>query len=54
MVRWDLGLENLALLHANSKGADQAAHPNNLISTFVVLSMLSIIANLATGKISIA
>ena len=31
--------ENLTVLQANSKGADQPAHPPSLISAFVVLAI---------------
>ena len=31
--------ENLSLLHANNKGADQPAHQRSLISTFVIESL---------------
>ena len=37
---------------ANNKSADQPAHPRNLISTFVFSSLESMIAILATCKIS--
>ena len=36
-------MRNLFLPYANNKGADQRAHPRNLISTFVVRSLDSII-----------
>ena len=29
--------ENLTLLHVNTKGANQPAHPRSLISAFVIL-----------------
>ena len=35
--------ENLTLLHVNTKGADQPAHPHSLISTFVIRYPESII-----------
>ena len=38
---------------ANSKGADQPAHPCRLISAFVICLLESIISKLATGEISI-
>ena len=38
--------------YANSKGADQPAHPRCLINTFVVRCLDSIIAILAKSKIS--
>ena len=37
---------------ANSKGADQPAHPRSLISTFVVRSLDSMIPVVAMYKIS--
>ena len=37
---------------ANNTGADQPAHPRNLISAFVVRFLSSIKCKLATGKIS--
>ena len=33
---WDISRENLILLHANSKGANQPAHVRSQISTFVI------------------
>ena len=50
-----LGLtrENLTWLHVNNKGADQTAHPRSLVNTFVVRSIESTKANLATCKISL-
>ena len=41
------------LRFANNKGADQPAHPRNLISAFVIRLLESIISRLATGEISI-
>ena len=38
---------------ANTKGADQPAHPRSLISAFVIRFLESSICKLATGKISI-
>ena len=37
--------------YANNKGADQPAHPRNLISTFVVRSLDSMICILAIYKV---
>ena len=48
-----LPTKKLALLHANNKGADQPAHLRSLTSTFVICFLESIIAKLATCKISI-
>ena len=38
---------------ANNTGADQPAHPHNLISAFVIRFLKYIICKLATGEISI-
>ena len=38
--------------YANNKGADQPAHPRNLISTFVVRCLNSKICILAISKVS--
>ena len=38
---------------ANNTGADQPAHPQSLISAFVIHVLESVISSLATGKISI-
>ena len=38
---------------ANNKGADQPAHPGNLISAFVIHLLESIISKLATSEFSI-
>ena len=38
--------------YANNKGADQPAHPRNLISTFVVRCLDSMICMLAISKVS--
>ena len=45
--------ENLILLYANNKGADQPAHALSLISVFAVCSLQSLISKLASGKISV-
>ena len=50
---WASTPENLSLGFKNNKGADQAAHPRRLISTFVIPFMKSIISKLATSEISI-
>ena len=42
----------LTLLNANNKGADQPVHPRNLINTFVIHFLKTMIAKLATCKIS--
>ena len=36
---------------ANSKGADQPAHPSSLISAFVIRLLESVISRLATNEI---
>ena len=49
-----LSWENLTLLHVNSKGTDQSAHPASLIGAFVICSLESIIAkqlNLVHSKL---
>ena len=38
--------------YADNKGADQPAHPRDLISSFVVRCLDSIIPQLATAKLS--
>ena len=38
--------------HANNKGADQPVHPHNLISTFVVRCLDSIIPLVSISEIS--
>ena len=43
---WAAMGENLTLLHANSKGADQPAHLHSLISTIVIGFLQSIQENL--------
>ena len=43
---------NLFLPYANDKGADQPAHPRNLISTFVVRCLDRIIPLVSISKIS--
>ena len=45
--------ENLTLLHVKNKGADQPAHPCNLVSAFVIPCMESIVAKHTPRKISI-
>ena len=45
--------ENLILMHVNNKSADQAAYVCSLISTFIVHSLESIIAELDTCEISV-
>ena len=45
--------ENLTLLHANNKAADQPAHPCSLISNFVIRYLERIEAELPPRKISI-
>ena len=45
-------MKNLFLPYANDKGADQPAHPRNLISTFVVRCLDRIIPLVSISKIS--
>ena len=45
--------ENLILLHAYNKAADQPAQMRSLVSAFVIRSLESRIPKLATGKISL-
>ena len=52
-IIWASMQENLSSGFANNKGADQPAHPNSLISTFIICLLESIISKLATSKISI-
>ena len=52
ITKWATSWENLFLLYANDKGADQPAHPRSLISAFVVCCLDSIISLLAKSKIS--
>ena len=49
---WALTQENLIMLHVNNKGADQHAQLHGLISAFVVLSLVRMMAKLATHKIN--
>ena len=51
--KWALSQENLILLYANNKGTDQPVYWHNLISTFIICILESIIANLTTHKVSI-
>ena len=49
---WALDARKLILLHVNNKGADQTAQQLcSLISTFVVLSLVRMMAKLTTHKI---
>ena len=45
--------ENLTLLQANKKGADQPEHVCSLISTLVIRSLNSVIAKQAMCKVSV-
>ena len=47
---WTLTRENLAVLLAKLKGADQTAHPRSLISAFVIRFLKSIYIPLAASK----
>ena len=42
--------ENLILLHANNKGADQPAHPRSLVSAFVIRDLEILLVNTASYK----
>ena len=42
--------ENLIMLYANNKGADQTVHMHSLISAFVALPQESLTAKLARWK----
>ena len=54
-VIWAFWRENLILMHANNKGADQPVHPHSLISTFVILPLVAcdIVSKLASCEIPI-
>ena len=45
--------DNLVLLHANKKSADQPAHPHSLIEALVIHYLTSIEIKLAPWKISL-
>ena len=49
---WASSWQNLLLLYANNKGADQPAHPRSLISAFVVRYLDIIMPLLAIAAIS--
>ena len=50
-IKWAMSWENLFMPYAKNKGADQPAHPRNLISAFVVHCLDSIISILPISKI---
>ena len=50
---WASTRENLSLVFANNKGADQPAHTRSLISAFVIHLLESILSKLATSEVSI-
>ena len=52
-MKWATSQENLSSEAANNTGADQPAHPRNLISAFVIRFLKSFLCKLAKGKISI-
>ena len=52
LITWATSWENLFMPYANNKGADQPAHPRNLISTFVVRCQDSTIPLVFISKIS--
>ena len=49
---WAESWENLFMLYANNKGADQTAHPRSLISAFVVHCLDSMIPLVSISEIS--
>ena len=49
---WAMSWENLFMTYANNKGADQPAHPRNLISAFVVRCLDSIVSPVSIFAIS--
>ena len=51
-VIWATSWENLLMLYANNKGADQPAHPRSLISAFIVRCLDSIIPLVSISEIS--
>ena len=52
-IIWASTQENLSLVFANNKGADQPAHLRSLISAFVIRLLERIISKHATSKFSI-
>ena len=50
---WATSWENLFMPYMNNKGADQPAHPHNLIGAFVVCCLDSIIHLLAIAEIPV-
>ena len=50
---WAPSQENLNLLQANNKDADQSAHARSLICIFVIRYLESILVKLAPCKISV-
>ena len=46
----DKNVQNLSSVFANNKGPDKPAHLRNMISTFVIRLLESIISKLATSK----
>ena len=50
--KWVMSWENLFMIYANNKGADQPAHLRNLISTFVVCCLDSLISLVSISEIS--
>ena len=52
IIIWATAWENLFMLYANNKGADQPAPPHSLISTFVVRCLDSIISLVSILAIS--
>ena len=52
-ISWALTGENLSLVFANNKGADQPEHPRSLTSAFVIRLLEIIISSLDTSDILI-
>ena len=50
-INWAMSWENLLMLYANNKDADQPVHPRSLISTFVVCCLDSIIPLVSISNI---
>ena len=49
---WAASWENLFMLYANNKGANQPAHPRSLISTFIVSCLDCIMSLVSISEIS--
>ena len=51
IIIWATSWENLFMSYADNKGADQPSHPGNLISTFVVRYLDSIVFLVSISEI---